>query len=141
MFALPPYVLYVARAFSTLEGIGLSIDENYAIVQECYPYLARRLFADKISRPAKADLRSMLGLGEDVPIPDASFVSSGIAVVKAGVTRVTEVDKKSNSLSPKKLLEMTDNFSSYTASATIVDRDGQGRTAAAKEFAKLLFNE
>ena len=33
LFALPPYVLYVARAFSTLEGIGLSIDENYAIVQ------------------------------------------------------------------------------------------------------------
>ena len=35
LFALPPYVLYVARAFSTLEGIGLSVDENYAIVQEC----------------------------------------------------------------------------------------------------------
>ena len=44
LFALPPYVLYVARAFSTLEGIGLSIDEDYAIVQECYPYLAGRLF-------------------------------------------------------------------------------------------------
>lgn len=26
LFSLPPYVLYVARAFSTLEGIGLSID-------------------------------------------------------------------------------------------------------------------
>lgn len=36
LFALPPYVLYVARAFSTLEGIGLSIDESYAIVQEYY---------------------------------------------------------------------------------------------------------
>ena len=34
LFALPPYVLYVARAFSTLEGIGLSVDEDYAIVQE-----------------------------------------------------------------------------------------------------------
>ena len=37
----------------TLEGIGLSIDESYAIVQECYPYLAKRLFMDKSPR-AKA---------------------------------------------------------------------------------------
>ncbi|EED88072.1 predicted protein, partial [Thalassiosira pseudonana CCMP1335] len=59
LFALPPYVLYVARAFSTLEGIGLSIDENYAIVQECYPYLSRRLFTDRSPR-AKAALRAML---------------------------------------------------------------------------------
>ena len=47
LFKLPPYVLYVSRAFSTLEGIGLSIDEDYAILQECYPYLARRLFTDR----------------------------------------------------------------------------------------------
>ena len=59
LFALPPYVLYVARAFSTLEGIGLSIDEDYAIVRECYPYLARRLFTDKSPR-AKSALRGML---------------------------------------------------------------------------------
>ena len=140
LFALPPYVLYVARAFSTLEGIGLSIDENYAIVQECYPYLARRLFTDKSPR-AKAALRAMLGLGDDAPIADMSLASSGIAAVKDGVSEVTVAERKSSSLSPKKLLEMTDNFASYTASATTVDRDGQGRTAAAKEFAKLLLNE
>eukprot|EP00966_Prymnesium_polylepis_P124502 2879562-Prymnesium_polylepis.1 len=33
----PMYVLYVARAFSTLEGIGLSVDEDYAIVQVWQP--------------------------------------------------------------------------------------------------------
>ena len=27
MFVVPPYILYVARAFSTLEGIGLSANE------------------------------------------------------------------------------------------------------------------
>jgi hypothetical protein len=32
-FALPTYMLYVIRAFATLEGIGLSIDENYSILQ------------------------------------------------------------------------------------------------------------
>merc|ERR1719487_913302 len=70
LFALPPYVLYVARAFSTLEGIGLSINEDYAIVQECYPYLARRLFTDRSPR-AKAALRAMLGL-DGVVKPTAS---------------------------------------------------------------------
>ena len=36
---MPPYILYVARAFSTLEGIGLSANEDYSIVSEAFPYL------------------------------------------------------------------------------------------------------
>ena len=59
LFKLPPYVLYLTRAFSTLEGIGLSINEDYSILQECYPYLAKRLFADTSPR-AKESLRAML---------------------------------------------------------------------------------
>ena len=34
---MPPYILYVARAFSTLEGIGLSANEDYSIVSEAFP--------------------------------------------------------------------------------------------------------
>ncbi len=140
LFALPPYVLYVARAFSTLEGIGLSIDENYAIVRECYPYLARRLFMDKSPR-AKAALRAMLGFSEDTDATmQLSNVSSGLAAVKAGVNGDKGVGK-TNTLSPKKLLEMTDNFASYTAATATVDRDGEGRTTAAKEFAKLILDK
>ncbi|KAL9190467.1 hypothetical protein ACHAXT_007678 [Thalassiosira profunda] len=142
LFALPPYVLYVARAFSTLEGIGLSIDENYAIVQECYPYLARRLFTDKSPR-AKAALRAMLGLSKDssdaVVEDRMADVSPGLAAVKAGVNGGA-AGEKANALSPKKLLELTDNFASYTAATATVDRDGEGRSAAAKEFAKLLLD-
>jgi len=141
LFALPPYVLYVARAFSTLEGIGLSIDENYAIVRECYPYLARRLFTDKSPR-AKAALRAMLGLSDE---SDAhvlpSGISSGLAAVKAGVNGDKSSTSKANTLSPKKLLEMTDNFASYTAATAAVDRDGEGRTAAVKEFTKLILDK
>ena len=37
LFQLPTWVLYVVRAFSTLEGIGLSVDESYAILKEFYP--------------------------------------------------------------------------------------------------------
>ena len=145
LFALPPYVLYVARAFSTLEGIGLSIDENYAIVRECYPYLARRLFTDKSPR-AKSALRGMLGLTDSDPTvvqqqrPSSYDVSPGLAAVKAGVNGDAAA-KAGSTLSPKKLIEMTDNFASYTAATATVDRDGIGRTAAAKEFAKLLLDK
>jgi predicted unusual protein kinase regulating ubiquinone biosynthesis (AarF/ABC1/UbiB family) len=38
-FSLPAYFLYITRAFATLEGIGLSIDEEFSIVKECWPYL------------------------------------------------------------------------------------------------------
>lgn len=140
LFALPPYVLYVARAFSTLEGIGLSIDENYAIVQECFPYLARRLFTDKSPR-AKAALRGMLGLSGDSDVMMLpTDVSPGLAAVKAGVNGGNTSDKKKG-LSPKKLLELTDNFGSYTAATATVDRDGIGRTEAAKELVKLLLGK
>ena len=42
---IPSYFVYMSRAFSTLEGIGLASDEDYAILAECYPYLAKRLFS------------------------------------------------------------------------------------------------
>ena len=46
LFRVPPYILYVSRAFSTLEGIGLSADEDYSIISEAYPYLAKRLLIE-----------------------------------------------------------------------------------------------
>ena len=149
LFALPPYVLYVARAFSTLEGIGLSIDEDYAIVRECYQYLARRLFTDKSPR-AKSALRGMLGLTDSdntasvLHQSSSAGISPGLAAVRAGVNGSSVSNKSmkaSSALSPKKLLEMTDNFSSYTAATASVDRDGAGRTEAAKEFTRLLLDK
>ena len=132
LFQLPPYVLYVARAFSTLEGIGLSIDENYAIVQECYPYLAQRLFTDRSPRAKKA-LKAMLGLGEEETLYTKP---SSLEIVQAGAG--TKPARKG--LSPGKLVEMTEGFNSYTAATADVDRDGKGRVAAAAEFAKLFLD-
>jgi aarF domain-containing kinase len=136
LFTLPPYVLYVARAFSTLEGIGLSVDENYAIVQECYPYLARRLFTDRSPRAKKA-LRAMLGLSEG---GELEANSSALAVVQAGARGEHVPSVGGGALSPQKLMEMSDGFASYTAATANVDRDGAGQSAAAAEFAKLLFD-
>lgn len=58
-FQLPPWFAYILRTFSVLEGVGLASDPNYSITQECYPYLASRLFTDPDPR-AQAALRSML---------------------------------------------------------------------------------
>jgi predicted unusual protein kinase regulating ubiquinone biosynthesis (AarF/ABC1/UbiB family) len=141
LFALPPYVLYLARAFSTLEGIGLSIDEDYSIVQECYPYLSSRLFTDRNPRAKKA-LRAMLGLTDDEneSIPSSQH-SSALSIVQAGAAGDTLVkEKKPAGLSPKKLMEMSEGFASYTAATTDVDRDGKGQAAAATEFSKLFFD-
>ncbi|CAB9506169.1 OF BC1 COMPLEX KINASE 3, chloroplastic [Seminavis robusta] len=138
LFALPPYVLYVARAFSTLEGIGLSVDENYGILQECYPYLSRRLFTDRSPR-AKSALRAMLGLSENAVKEDAST----LAIVQAGA-RGEDLSStgasRSSSLSPSKLVEMSEGFASYTAATADVDRDGAGQAAAVAEFTKLLLD-
>jgi hypothetical protein len=142
LFALPPYVLYVARAFSTLEGIGLSIDDNYAIVQECYPYLARRLFTDRSPRAKKA-LQAMLGLSQDTNAEEmmiASSPSSALAVVQAGAAQGKAPSRSPGALSPRKLVEMSEGFASYTAATTAVDKDGAGQLAAATEFSKLFLD-
>ena len=61
---LPPYFVLILRAFGTLEGLGLSTDENYAIVDECFPYVARRMLADDSPR-MRAALRSFVYGGSD----------------------------------------------------------------------------
>ncbi|KAG2436368.1 hypothetical protein HXX76_006675 [Chlamydomonas incerta] len=56
---IPPYFGLVLRAFCVIEGIALKTDENYAIVQECMPYLSRRLLTDNNPR-MRAALRQLL---------------------------------------------------------------------------------
>ena len=142
LFALPPWVLYVARAFSTLEGIGLSIDEDYAIVQECYPYLARRLFTDRSPR-AKTALRAMLGLdGVVAPTASAGGTMDGLlpALPAAGGAMdgvVVPTAAAGGGLSPAKLVEMSEQFRTATAATADVDA-GAGQAEAARELAKLL---
>jgi len=141
LFSLPPYVLYLARAFSTLEGIGLSLDENYSIIQECYPYLASRLFTDRNPRAKKA-LKAMLGLREtDEALSETHDANSALAFVRQATLDATSEDsKKSEGLSPAKLVEMTEGFASYTSSTADVDEVGKGQAKAAAEFGKLFLD-
>ena len=143
LFSLPPYVLYLARAFSTLEGIGLSLDENYSIIQECYPYLASRLFTDRNPRAKKA-LRAMLGLKEDASSLEALDPNSALALVQQATLEAAAADGEASGrkegLSPAKLVEMTEGFASYTSATADVDREGKGQAKAAAEFGKLFLD-
>jgi len=47
---IPPYFGLIIRTFSSLEGAGLSSDSSYAIVDECFPYMAHRLLTDDSPR-------------------------------------------------------------------------------------------
>ena len=55
----PPRPVYPTSAFSALEGLGLQLDSQYSIVNECFPYLARRLLTEDSERMHKM-LRTFL---------------------------------------------------------------------------------
>lgn len=61
---IPPWFGLIIRAFSTIEGIGLQLDSDYAIVDECFPYMAKRLLTDPNPR-IRAALRTFVYGGAD----------------------------------------------------------------------------
>eukprot|EP00803_Ostreobium_quekettii_P004083 evm.model.scf_1104EXC.1 EVM.evm.TU.scf_1104EXC.1 scf_1104EXC:11822-28756(-) len=58
-FKIPSFFTLILRAFSVIEGIALGSDPDYAIVQECFPYLSKRLLTDNTPRMNKV-LRGLL---------------------------------------------------------------------------------
>ena len=67
-FRIPPYFALVIRAISVLEGIALVGNPQFAIVDEAYPYISRRLLTDQSPR-LRAALRYMVyGQGESFDV-------------------------------------------------------------------------
>lgn len=58
-FRIPPYFALIIRAIGVLEGIALVGNPEFALVDEAYPYLAKRLLTDNSPRLRKA-LRYMV---------------------------------------------------------------------------------
>eukprot|EP00929_Paragymnodinium_shiwhaense_P067581 TRINITY_DN33994_c0_g1_i1.p1 TRINITY_DN33994_c0_g1~~TRINITY_DN33994_c0_g1_i1.p1 ORF type:complete len:749 (+),score=178.28 TRINITY_DN33994_c0_g1_i1:166-2412(+) len=65
IFRVPPYFFYIARAFAVLEGIGLTNNPTYSIVQECLPYISQRLLTDTSPRAAGALQTYVYGEGKE----------------------------------------------------------------------------
>jgi aarF domain-containing kinase len=47
---IPPYFALIIRAIGVLEGIALVGDPEFALVDEAYPYIAKRLLTDESPR-------------------------------------------------------------------------------------------
>ena len=71
---IPSYFALILRAFSVIEGIALRVDPSYSIVQECFPYIARRLLSDNHPR-TRAALQQLLYAVRSLGMPTPSEVS------------------------------------------------------------------
>mmetsp|Transcript_1437 Transcript_1437/g.2040 ORF Transcript_1437/g.2040 Transcript_1437/m.2040 type:complete len:869 (-) Transcript_1437:123-2729(-) len=90
LFQIPVWMAYILRAFSVLEGIGLKANADYSIVNECYPYLARRLLTDEDPRASKA-LKSLLyGGKEQLDMKQLTKMSQGFSSFSKRTTSVQE---------------------------------------------------
>lgn len=58
-FRIPPFFALTIRAIGVLEGIALSSNKDFALVDECFPYIARKLLTDESPRMREA-LRYMV---------------------------------------------------------------------------------
>jgi aarF domain-containing kinase len=45
-FKIPPYFALIIRAIGVLEGIAMVGDEKFIVIDEAYPYIAKRLLTD-----------------------------------------------------------------------------------------------
>ena len=121
IFQIPAYFGYILRAFSVLEGIGLSCDKNYSIANECYPYIARRLLTDKSPETRRALEQLLYGKedGEHATLSvnrvrqlSKAFGSyTSITAARAGAPKVEKPDeehgqKKKISNSAKEALKL-----------------------------------
>eukprot|EP00978_Attheya_sp_CCMP212_P004579 scaffold10016_cov54-Attheya_sp.AAC.1 len=78
-FRIPEWFLYTSRAFLTLEGICLSVDENYSIIQSCFPYVAKRLVGDDSPR-AQMALRDLIyGASDVIDVDRLSDLAEGFS--------------------------------------------------------------
>ena len=67
-FRIPPYFALIIRAISVLEGIALVGNPEFAIIDEAYPYISRRLMTDDSPR-LKAAFRYMIyGKGDSLDV-------------------------------------------------------------------------
>lgn len=84
-FRIPPYFALVIRAISVLEGIALVGNPTFAIIDEAFPYIARRLMTDKSPR-LKAALRYMV-YGRDGKFDAAKLIDLLQALEKFSAVR------------------------------------------------------
>lgn len=78
-FTIPEWFLYTSRAFITLEGVSLQADENYSLIQSCFPYIAKRLVKDDSPRAQNALKELIYGAEDAVDIDRLGELADGFS--------------------------------------------------------------
>lgn len=149
-FRIPPYFALVIRAISVLEGIALVGNPEFAIIDEAYPYISKRLMTDESPR-LKAAFRYMVygqsdTLDVDRIIDMLQALEKFVAVKDSGDGSAFKVDgvrggvylgKGGDAVGTKKLnLADTPVFATSTSSAKV-----DAPTDVTKEALKFLFSD
>lgn len=114
LFQIPAYFAYIAKSFSVLEGIGISNDPNYSIINECLPYVSKRLLTDENERtggalgtfifgPDKNDLENRIVSYDRVEqlvtgFGNYSTSASGALLGKEGTSRVEQFEETADQI-------------------------------------------
>mmetsp|Transcript_16406 Transcript_16406/g.22842 ORF Transcript_16406/g.22842 Transcript_16406/m.22842 type:complete len:724 (-) Transcript_16406:35-2206(-) len=78
-FTIPPWFVYTSRAFLTLEGVSLQVDEDFSIIQSCFPYVARRLVYDDSPRAQEALKELLYGAGDAIDAARLTDLAGGFS--------------------------------------------------------------
>eukprot|EP01035_Chromulina_nebulosa_P021250 gene21250-27535_t len=100
LLQIPPYFAYIARAFAVLEGIGLSYDPDYSILNECLPYIAQRLLTDP-STNTEESLKSFI-FGSEKDSDSRVINSDRLELLIKGVNNYTKSSKAIRAETPNK---------------------------------------
>eukprot|EP00850_Spirogloea_muscicola_P000970 SM000003S11215 [mRNA] locus=s3:1611199:1615417:+ [translate_table: standard] len=88
VFVIPPYFALILRAFGVLEGIGLDNDPNYAIVNECYPYMSKRLLTDDNPKAREALRYFLYGPNNQLDVKRVESLAAGFQTFRQLMTPV-----------------------------------------------------
>jgi aarF domain-containing kinase len=118
-FRIPPYFALIIRAISVLEGIALVGNPDFAIVDEAYPYIAKRLLTDDAPR-LRGALRYMLYGKENVLDADRLIdilqaLEKFVAVKDFGDGKAFKVDGKRGNIQLGRSSTMTATLASAGA--------------------------
>lgn len=151
-FRIPPYFALVIRAISVLEGIALVGNPEFAIIDEAYPYISKRLMTDESPR-LKAAFRYMVygqsdTLDVDRIIDMLQALEKFVAVKDSGDGSAFKVDgirggvyvgKGGDSVGTKKV-DLTGTSTTF-ATATVAPASTDAPTDVTKEALKFLFSD
>lgn len=100
VFVIPPYFALILKAFAVLEGIGLKADPDYAIINDCYPYLSKRLITDDSPRTRAALKYFLYGESDRLEVKRVEDIMNGFATFQKLTSAPAGTDKSQTVPSP-----------------------------------------